>query len=600
MQIKKVKFVTLLVIFLTGLNCLGQGETKYPNFKTIVESFYKNYEVSKYVTVDFEKRPEGWFVVKSNYGKDKVRELYWDPKKGGYNKLPFDGKKEFNQDAFDNDCNKHLRVHQNRLFDLYPFYGYDKFAEDVINYYQTNRPLTDSANYALGRAYDHYANTLIGAYWGHQDSTLTFNLPFGKNSLTMDQLDTYNTYINKAIYHYRKTALLALDFKVTVGSIKTKVANTYVDSYLQLLKKQNEEEAEKRLKSGIYNRAWIDVAKNYLANCDSNTILITYGDNDTYPLLYVQATEGFRKDVQIVNYSLLATQDYFYHVLDYSKKQKEIKSSFGFDDLKEKIILSTYNGNPMEVFLLSDSKEKLDVANLKKSLGKESLSKEIKFTINGEQVKIEAYGSYLTKGDLFLIDMIAQNYSQRPIAFTSSYVQGALKNLGDYVETKGYISQLNFKLNDKKYNVSKTYENLITKSNYQGFIEVLQQDRLINRAIRVNFYMLANEYVKKESNDTALYVLNFADDILPNARCYYGDLGPFYAKLYLQLDNKNKAEIILESILENIKKEKDIYHSTQKAEIEKEREKLLKSISDIAKENGLNEIEKEVTNLLNG
>lgn len=51
----------------------------------------------------------------------------------------------------------------------------------------------------------------------------------------------------------------------------------------------------------------LDHAYNMLNNCDSNAILITYGDNDTYPLWYLQEVEGYRTDVRIFNYNLLGT-----------------------------------------------------------------------------------------------------------------------------------------------------------------------------------------------------------------------------------------------------------------------------------------------------
>ena len=210
-------------------------------------------------------------------------------------------------------------------------------------------------------------------------------------------------------------------------------------------------------------RTAVEMASNYLNSVGQNGILITHGDNDTFPLWYAQEVENIRTDVRICNTSLLGTD---WHI-DQMKYAVNESAPLGLQVPNEQYLYGTNEYIP-----IYDSREQaMDIADVMTLFRHPQVkvaltsgrkvdyiaSRKIIVPVNRENViksgildakyaemipdsiviNIPKDKDYLTKPELFLLDFLSSYEWDRPLHMLN---MGGDLNIGikDYLTYEGY------------------------------------------------------------------------------------------------------------------------------------------------------------------
>ncbi len=211
-------------------------------------------------------------------------------------------------------------------------------------------------------------------------------------------------------------------------------------------------------RSGRYTAR--DLAYNYLNTCGQNAMIVTHGDNDTFPLWYAQEVEGIRTDVRIINSSLLSTDWY----IDQMKQRFYESDPVPISIDRKQYLYGTNDYVPViEAFdypiLASDA---ISVFRNPKYLtqgGNDFLpSKKVILKVNKanavtsgivkpenahliqDSIIIEIKPKHLTKFNLIILDILANYDWSRPFCFVSR----SETDLGieDYLQYDGFCYKL--------------------------------------------------------------------------------------------------------------------------------------------------------------
>jgi len=190
--------------------------------------------------------------------------------------------------------------------------------------------------------------------------------------------------------------------------------------------------------------AW-DYGYNLLNSCEPNAIIFTNGDNDTFPLWYLQEVENIRKDVKVVNLSLLNTP---WYIEQLEKEKPELEFNFNHPDLEEDIykieeeyILSTQEGYKLcgKKFTGEVPWSTLD-CELVVSRGSSGTIFEFQVPSFRQQV--------LRIQDYMILQIIKDFYGEKPIYFAATVSENNQVGLGRYLQMEGMVYKLGQKVPD--------------------------------------------------------------------------------------------------------------------------------------------------------
>ncbi|MCU0389909.1 MAG: DUF2723 domain-containing protein [Thermoflexibacter sp.] len=332
----------------------------------------------------------------------------------------------------------------------------------------------------------------------------------------------------------------------------------------------------------------IDQARNTLASCAPNAVLFTGGDNDTFPLWYVQDVEGYRTDVRVVVLSYLSTDWYIEQLKRKMYNSEPLPISLEYDQFKSGandyipyldrpeykqlasgIDLKTYmkwvkesNPNimvelqgggstaslPSKNFVLGVDSAKVAQMNILPENKKSRIVRQMRFSLR------QGAGA-LYKSDLMILDMLASCDWKRPLYFNNTSANTTNIELRNYLQMEGLAYRIvpyktdNGDLGEVEADIM--YEN-IKKFQFRGFDDPNayhdEEYKKFGANERNAFYRLAYQFFAEGKNDKAKEVLEWSLKQIPDKSIPYDYYIPRYVELFHQLGEHKRAENLADTL----------------------------------------------------
>ena len=339
-----------------------------------------------------------------------------------------------------------------------------------------------------------------------------------------------------------------------------------------------------------------DMAYNYFMSTDPQAILITHGDNDTFPLWYIQEVEGVRLDARVMNTSLLGI-DWYIDQMQWKQYDAEpihfttprINYLYGtnnyvhiIDRFNRPILLSDaialFNDPRVKVNLYGRQESYLASRCLAIPVNRENALKHGIVSPNDADKMLDTVylnlpegKNFLEKTELMILDMLSTYEWDRPIYF---FTQGGALEIGirDYLQFDGYaykfvpIKSRTTLTEINQIDTDRMYDRIMNVFHYDSFSKdffVDYQNLSTFNGVasqRFVFVQTAIALFNKGEKDKAVQILDRMEETFPDrnfpynssaAVQYVNEMMVIHAiDLYIKCGQKDKGIAMADRFLE--------------------------------------------------
>lgn len=329
-----------------------------------------------------------------------------------------------------------------------------------------------------------------------------------------------------------------------------------------------------------------DVAFNYLNSCAPNAILLTNGDNDTFPLWYAQEVEGVRTDVRVCNLMLLNTDWYINQMKHKVYESEPLPISLPvqkyYDGINNQVFIIERTNDPVDVSVIIEWVKSENRATKIQASANEILDiipgRTIRIPVDAEKVlatgtvkpedadKIVPYiditlkGSSILKSQLIILDILANNNWERPIYYVTGYHNDAF-GLEEYFQLEGLAYRLvpirsenRSWVDYGRIDTDILYENMMNRFVWGGSndpdvnLDYHHLRTLIVVKSRLNYARLAKALSAEDRDDKAIMALERCMDLFPTDKIPLDPYFPDIIEAYFMAGNSERAVALTEEM----------------------------------------------------